>query len=507
MADPGPVIIGVDVGTTAVKVAAFGIDAGAGARSTAQQEYPLEQPEPGWQVQNPTILLAAVDQALAEVITDLDDCEVVGLSLSTAMHGLVGLDERVRPVTAVITWADHRASSEAAWLRAAGGIEFLHRSGTPVHAMSPLSKLMWFSRNEPDQSARVRWWVSLKDLVVHHVTGRLATDLSIASGTGLLDVHTRTWDPGALDLAGITVAQLPEVLPTTSVLAMSSAAAQRVGLPDGVPVVIGAADGPLGNLGTGAIVPGVAGLSIGTSAAVRMAVAEPTFDAAGRLFCYALTDDLWVSGSAISNGGIAMRWAREVYAPDLADEPDPDAALLARAARVQAGSEGLVMLPYLLSERAPLDPDLPGAYLGVRRHHTADHFVRATLEGVCLQVAAIVDALDEITPVRSIRATGTPFRSGVWRSVMAAVADRPLTVAADTGGTALGAAALGAYALGVRDTLPAALAAVGGPNPSARHDSDTVLVAAGEAATYRAIRASLRAMLTNYLAATGTPII
>lgn len=500
-------IIGVDVGTTAVKVAAFGIDAGTGARAAAQQEYPLDQPEPGWQVQNPRILLAAVDQALAEVVADLDGCEVLGLSVSTAMHGLVGLDERFRPQTPVITWADSRAGTEAAWLRANGGVELLHRSGTPVHAMSPLSKLMWFSRNEPDQAARISWWASLKDLVLHHLTDQLVTDLSIASGTGLLDVHTRTWHPAALELAGITADQVPEVLATTTVLELSAAAAARVGLTGGVPVVIGAADGPLGNLGTGAIVPGVAGLSVGTSGAVRMAVPEPTFDAAGRLFCYALTDDLWVSGGAVSNGGIAMRWAGEVFAPALAAEPDADAALLARAARVPAGSDGLVMLPYLLSERAPLDPDLPGAYLGVRRHHTADHFIRATLEGVCLQIASITDALEEVGPVTAIRATGTPFRSGLWRTVMAAVTDRPLTVASDTGGTALGAAALAAYALGVRDNLPAALAAVGGPNPSARPGQDTILVATAEVATYRAAREQLRLLLTAYLDATvpGAP--
>lgn len=500
MAEADPVIIGVDVGTTAVKVAAYGIDSGTGARAHAEQEYPLEQPEPDWQVQNPRSVLAAIDQALAEVVTDLAGCEVAALSISTAMHGLIGLDGRYRPVTPLITWADSRASSEAAWLRANSGVELLHRSGTPVHAMSPLCKLMWYSRNEPEESARVRWWASLKDLVVHHLTDRLVTDLSIASGTGLLDVRTRTWDPGTLDLAGVTVDQLPEVLPTTTTLGLAADAARRIGLADGLPVVIGAADGPLGNLGTGAIVPGVAGLSIGTSGAVRMAVGEPTFDAAGRLFCYALTDDLWVSGGAVSNGGIAMRWAGSVFAPELASAPDADVALLARAARAPAGSDGLVMLPYLLSERSPLDPDLPGAYLGVRSHHEADHFIRATLEGVCLQIARIVDALEEVGPVQAIRATGTPFRSGVWREVMAAVVDRPLSVATDAGGTALGAAALGAYALGVRDTLPDALAAVGGPNPHAR-PTDTVPVGDAETATYRATRQRLSGLLDDYRSA------
>ena len=119
--------------------------------------------------------------------------------------------------------------------------------------------------------------------------------------------------------------------------------------------------------------PGVAGLSLGTSGAVRMVVPEPRVDDEGTLFCYALTDSVWVAGGAVSNGGIVVRWAGGALAPDLVDaEPArTDEAVLALAAGVPAGSDGLVMLPYLMAERAPLwDPDLPGAYLGLRREHT-----------------------------------------------------------------------------------------------------------------------------------------
>jgi gluconokinase len=134
---------------------------------------------------------------------------------------------------------------------------------------------------------------------------------------------------------------------------------------------VGAADGPLGNLGTGAITPGVAGLSLGTSGAVRMVLSEPGFDEHGRLFCYALTDEVWVIGGAISNGGITLRWAGKTFAPDLVGEGPADAAVLQLAAQAPAGSDGLLMLPYVLSERAPLwDPDIAGAYLGIRAHHT-----------------------------------------------------------------------------------------------------------------------------------------
>lgn len=492
------VILGVDVGTTAVKVAAFDVHGEPGQLEATQREYPLKQPEPGWQVQDPRTVMAALDAAVGECVGLLGNAQVIAVSLSTAMHGLIGLDAQLRPLTPLVTWADSRAGDEARQLRRQGlALELLQRTGTPVHPMSPLVKLVWFSRHEPELVRRVRWWVGLKDYVLHHLTGQLVTELSSASATGLLDVHSRDWDSSALELAGIHREQLPPVLPTTSVLALAPKAAGRTGLPPGLPVAVGAADGPLGNLGTGAITPGVAGLSLGTSGAVRMAVTEPSFDPAGRLFCYALTDDLWVSGGAVSNGGITLRWAGETFAPDLAADDHADTELLARAAQISAGSDGLVMLPYVLGERAPLwDPDIPGALLGVRYHHTRSHFLRAAVEGVCLQISTIVDALDTVTPIRSVHATGGPFRSSLWQHVMAATLARPLTIQADAGGTALGAAALGWYALGGAPNLAEALTALRGRGQESAQP--VVPVSPEDVATYARLRASVPALIAAY---------
>ena len=112
--------------------------------------------------------------------------------------------------------------------------------------------------------------------------------------------------------------QLPPVRPTSDSIALTDALAAELGLPRGLPVVLGAGDGPLGNLGVGALEPGVVGLSIGTSGAVRMITDRPYVDAGGRLFCYALTDDAWVIGGAISNGGIVVRWGGDVFGADFA---------------------------------------------------------------------------------------------------------------------------------------------------------------------------------------------
>jgi gluconokinase len=454
-----PVIVGLDVGTTGAKAVAF--RAGTEWRRAAEREYRLEPPE----VQDPETVMDAVLAVLAECAPDAVDAIAVG----TAMHGLIGLDEDRRPVTPLLTWADPRATSQAEALRPRAR-ELLARTGTPVHPMSPLTKLIWFRECDPDTAARVRHWVGLKDYVLLRLTGELVTELSTASASGLLNLRERRWDAEALELAGVTAGRLPPIHATTDTLPLQAAIG---GIPAGVPVVLGATDGPLGNLGTGALGGGVAGLSLGTSGAIRMVVDEPRPDPAGALFCYALTADRWVVGGSVSNGGIVVRWAHDALAPDL----EGDAALLALAASVPAGSEGLAMLPYLMAERAPLwAPELPGAYLGLRRHHTRAHLTRAAIEGVCLQLATILDRLDALQPVTEVRVTGGAFRAQLWRDVLAATLDRPLVAVGDAEGTALGAAALGLLALGHADSLEAALRLLPSPSMSEPVAPDPALV-------------------------------
>jgi len=391
----------------------------------------------------------------------------------------------------LLTWADDRASEEARSLRRSGQATQLHAlTGVPVHAMSPMTKLMWFAQHDPGTWSAARWWVGLKDYILLWLTGKLVTELSSASGTGLLDMSTRAWSQTALSVCGVSAERLPQILPTTSKLVIGEATAGQVGLPADTTVVVGAADGPLGNLGTGAITHGIAGLSLGTSGAIRIAVDEPRVDTDGSLFCYALTDSTWVVGGALSNGGGVMRWAGQSLAPDIgagAGDAGPYTAVLDLAASVPAGSEGLVMLPYLLAERAPLwDPDLRGAYLGLRRQHTRAHLIRAALEGVCMQMRIILDRLDAVEDVSSVRATGGVFRSNLWREVMAATLARPLYVVGEADGTALGAAALALLALGRASTLTDALAAVAGTSEAEPIGADPGLVA-----TYERLRASL----------------
>ncbi|HZK05228.1 MAG TPA: gluconokinase [Actinomycetaceae bacterium] len=479
-------ILGLDVGTTAAKASLFSLD--HSVRITAERGYPLVSLQPGWHVQYPNAIAAGVIAAMREAVSQVDAGRVMGISVSTAMHGLVGLDAGNRPVTELLTWADSRATQEAYEISYGAAGDRLHRvSGTPVHAMSPLVKLRWFAKHHPDIQANTAHWIGLKDWILVTLTGEVVTELSSASGSGMADLAERAWNPEAIELSGVREDQLPRILDTTDILPLGKDAADAVGLPAGLPVVVGAGDGPLGNLGTGALQTGVTGLSIGTSGALRMVIKTPAV--APGLFCYALTRDIWVSGGAISNGGMVQRWLTQNFAPGL-----NDAEACTRAEGVPPGSDGLRMIPYLVSERASLwDQEIRGAFLHVRRPHTPDHFVRAGIEGVALQLWTILRRLRTMARVSQVRATGGVFRSQLWRDVAAGVLNRPLVVTGAEEGSGLGAGILGLYALERVDSL------MEGYQLLRSQEEDVVVEVSDEAEeAYEYLRQSMTPLLERY---------
>ena len=450
-------MIGVDIGTTATKAVAWTVDGRALGSHTAS--YPLEEPATGQAVQDPARILAAVMEALAAVAAEASgQARVVAISFSAAMHTLIALDDQGAPLTPVITWADTRASPQADRLRAApGGLDLHRRTGTPLHAMSPLPKLIWFREQDPDLFSRARRWVGIKELVLDRLCGEMVIDHSVAAAMGLLNLDALEWDPEALSLAGISAERLCALVDTTHALRLRKSAAQALDLPEGLPVVVGSSDGPLANLGAGAVEPGVAACSIGTSGALRVIVTRPSVDPLGQVFCYPLTRDRWVLGGATNNGGVVLAWAGDALAPELGEEPHE--ALLAAAAAVPAGSGGLLMLPYLLGERAPHWSSLPrGAYVGLTRGHRRGHLVRAALEGVCLQLALVLHSLEAAGhPITDVRATGGFARSGLWRQMLADVLGRRIGFPAGHEGSSLGAALLAMQALGLIESLDVAV--------------------------------------------------
>jgi gluconokinase len=320
--------------------------------------------------------------------------------------------------------------------------------------MAPLAKLMWFREREPDTFARVRRWVGVKELLVHRLTGEWVIDVSCASGTGLMSLARQDWDEEALLVAGVRRDQLARIVPSSEVVELAS---DDIGLPRGTPIVVGAGDGPLANFGLGAVKPGLAACSIGTSGALRLIVEEPGVDSAGRLFCYALLPGRWAIGGAINNGGVVLQWAMRALAPEF--KPGSENELLDIAAGVPPGSDGLIMLPYLFSERAPYwDAQASGAYVGLRHFHGRAHLVRAAVEGVCQQLALVLGSMrDAGNEIDEVRATGGFARSPFWRQLLTDVLGLSVAFTQGREGTAFGAALLGMEALGIVDSVDRAV--------------------------------------------------
>ena len=469
------VVLGVDIGTTSAKAVAFDADARELGRGEAG--YPLLEPEHGQAVQDPAVVVDATLAAIRAATTAAREqgAQIAALSFSGAMHSIVGLDAQGRALTPLVTWGDMRATEQAERLRAEHP-ELHDRTGTPLHPMSPLPKLVWFAEHEAETFSAVRRWAGIKELVVARLTGTWAVDHSVASATGLLNLRELDWDDEALAIAGIDAEALSPLVPTTHRLELDAAHAADLGLEGGMALIVGAADGPLANLGVGAVHHGVAACSIGTSGALRLMVERPAVDPQRRVFCYALLPGHWIVGGAINNGGAVLRWAGEALAPDLG--PHAEGHLLELAADVPAGSEGLLMLPYVLSERAPHWSTVPrGAYVGLTRHHGRGHLVRAALEGVCLQLAVVLASVrDAGNEVDEIRATGGFARSDLWRQMLADALGMPIGFPAGHEGSAFGAALLAMDALGMVDGLDRAAGLV--------QIEDVVEPEAGAAAVY-----------------------
>src|SRR3954453_15020420 len=202
---PMDVVIGIDTGTTATKAVAAGID--GQLRGLASAHYPLSVPGSGRAELDPGHLRDAALKALTDVAAQCRERgdRVVAVSLSAFLHALVPMDADGRPLGPLVTWADGRAGKQSEEIVAAGLAKKLQaRTGTPVHPMAPLSKLAWWKANDPETLRKTPRWGGVKELMLAGLADASYTvDLSVASGTGLYDIHAGTWDPEAMDIAGV----------------------------------------------------------------------------------------------------------------------------------------------------------------------------------------------------------------------------------------------------------------------------------------------------------------
>ncbi|WP_234736875.1 gluconokinase [Tellurirhabdus bombi] len=451
-------ILGVDIGTTNVKCLAFSPQNGS---IIAQSSAPVTTyyPETGYCEQLITEVWQAFRQVVDEVCLEVSQHQITieAIGFSAGMHSMLAVDAAGKPLTNVLIWSDNRSETQVERLKEEQPElvrDLYHHTGIPVHPMAPFCKLLWFRDQQPEVLDKTDKIISIKEYLWHQLTGLYQIDYSIATATGLFDATSLTWYTPALNQIGIQTDQLSEPVPTTHIVTYHKASAlSETELPDGVRLVIGASDGCLANLGAGAIESGITTITIGTSGAIRQTCSQPLRDPQARLFSYILDADerspYYIVGGPTNNGANVLQWLSEHLTKQETEE------VLHEAATIPAGSEGLLFLPYLQGERAPLwDAHAKGAYLNVSWLHTRAHFARAALEGVLFNLLRIQTLLAQHTgPTRVIHANGGFAQSDEWVQMMADIFGVPVRLNDSNESGSIGAILLTMKAIGTTQTI------------------------------------------------------
>ncbi|QUR94081.1 gluconokinase [Macrococcoides canis] len=449
--------IGVDIGTTSTKAVIYEQH---NIIAMHHVEYPLLTPTTDTAEQNPEQIFEAVIETIRMVVKKAGAAkhEIDFISFSSAMHSLILMDEYDRPLTNSITWADNRSFHYADKINAQyDGLSIYKRTGTPIHPMSPFVKMMWIKETNPNLYHSAQKFIGIKGYVFYKLFERYIEDYSILSATGLFNIHKLDYDDGVLELLEIRKHQLPEAVDTTMILTgMKEAVAHEMNIDAATPIVIGASDGVLSNLGVDAIKPGEVAVTIGTSGAIRTVINQPKTDAQGRLFCYALTKDKWVIGGPVNNGGVVLRWIRDEFASSEIETAkrlgvDSYEVLTKIAERVSPGSNGLIFHPFLAGERAPhWNANVRGSFFGLTLSHKKEHMIRAALEGVIFNLYTVYIALTVLMDeeVTTLKATGGFAKSALWRQMMSDIFEHELIVPESIESSCLGAVILGQIATG-----------------------------------------------------------
>jgi gluconokinase len=448
-------ILGIDIGTTNTKAVAFDLQGKPVAQSNST--YPFISEKEGYHELDPRVLFKAVTEVMTAVLNGTVAHQLAGVAFSSAMHGLIAVDEKGQPLTNMITWADLRSTEYAMRLKFSElGHKIYERTGTPIHPMAPLCKLMWMRKQQPDIFAKAYKFISIKEYVFFHFFGEFIIDHSVASSTGLFDIYDLHWNADALNIAGIDESRLSTPVKTTHVVrGLAPNFVQMFGIDDNTPFVAGASDGCLAHIGSNAFDPGDVSLTIGTSGAVRMMIDKPAFDPKQRIFNYVLTEKQYITGGSLNNGGNVMQWFARNFLKNDFSSADQFEDFIAEACEMPAGSDGLIFLPYIYGERAPVwDAEARGIFFGISAAHKQAHFMRAIMEGISFALNELLITMEEtVAPVNNIYASGGFIRSKKWISLLADVLGKRISVTQAEDSSAAGAAMLGMIALGIADDV------------------------------------------------------
>ncbi len=434
-------LIGIDSGTQSTKALVVEAKSGKVLGEGSSHYGLLPDLPPGAKEQDPASWIVATRKAIRSALAAAraDGREVVALGVSGQQHGFVPLDAAGEVIRPAKLWCDTATAAECEEITAAlGGPKATLRAlGNSVLPGFTASKILWLKKHEPENFARLATVLLPHDYLNFWLTGDKFMEYGDASGTALLDVRKRRWCEAAVkaidpDLMG----KLPPVSPSDRPAGrLCAATAKQLGLPAGITVSAGGGDNMMGAIGTGNTREGVVTASFGTSGTIYACAEKPVIDPRGEIAAFCDSTNRWLPLLCTMNVTVATEMVRK----DFGLEHD---AFAKTATKAPAGSDGLVLLPYLEGERTPNVPDGTGVFFGVRpKTFTAAHFARATMEGVTMGMNYGLRRLAELgVKATQVRATGGGARSKLWRQIMADVFNAEVVTLKVAEGAAFGAA-------------------------------------------------------------------
>ncbi len=443
-------VISVDLGTSSVRACL--VDRSLNILFQTQQQVSLDTDPSGKAVQDAESIIKTGLKCIGQVLdwAEAHSISPDALCFSNAVASLVCLDKEYHALQPALTYIDLRSQKEADRLLVDYGSQFFSNTATPIHASYWLSKFLWLKAGE--RLSECTYFCTIKDLFIFFLTGRFETDISNAVATGMCDVRTGGWDARLLEIAGIAQDQLPKIKPTTSVLDFDPI----IELPEftrfpRIKIVLGAIDGVLSSLGAGAFKPGQVTTMIGSSGACRIAAKSALTKGDPLMtWSYPLDEGIWIRGGAMNNGGLVTQWLVENFSSQRTVENAAYKDLFTAAVSVVPGAEGLIFLPYLFGERAPIyDERARGVYFGLTSSHHRGHFARAGLEGILFAMYSIFEIIKSDGEDVEVRATGGYLRSELMLQMQADIFGVPIRIPENFEGSSIGAAALGLKALGL----------------------------------------------------------
>jgi xylulokinase len=435
-----PVLLGIDVGTTNAKAGLVGLDGRLVA--SARASYPIDvNPEHGFAEQDSDAWWEALRSLARDLAGAMERVEVAAVAIAGHGPTLVAVDEAGRPVRPAITWLDTRANDEQE--------ELSRQTGLLGWALGVLPKALWLERHDPAGARRARWYLNTWEALSLRLTGRAATSLVL----GQSFQHR-----AALVAAGLDPDKVAPPVAAGSVLgSLTPEAGATLGLPAAVPVVAGVVDAFASFHGAGLLRSGDAIDAGGTAGGFGVYVDRPVA-ARGSFSTAAPLPGLHVVGGAMAATGKALDWFRD----DVLGATIGTDQLIAEAATIAPGADGLLFLPYLAGERSPIwNPTATGAFVGLTVSHGRAHLARAILEAAAFAIRHVAEPMLEAgVEVREMRVCGGPANSPTWNRIKADITGFPIQVPRVKETAVLGAAILAAVAVGGHRDLESAIGAM-----------------------------------------------